>query len=93
MFSGATRRLGGADRSDPRRLLSGLGPLERPLDRHGAAGYSERRRRRVFSDGSATAEGSAGVSQYGHTCQRASSGALQFEHACFSFVVQIGHTR
>ena len=42
---------------------------------------------------SATAAGSIGVSQYGQSCQSASSGCLQFEHACFSFVVQIGQTR
>ncbi len=36
---------------------------------------------------------STGVSQYGHTCHSASSGALQVTQACFSFVVQTGQTR
>ena len=43
--------------------------------------------------GSETAVGSTGVSQNGQTCHSASSGGLQFVHACFSFVVQIGQTR
>src|SRR5205807_4118921 len=34
-----------------------------------------------------------GVSQYGHICQSASSGALQLAHDCLSFVVQTGQTR
>ena len=33
------------------------------------------------------------VSQYGQTCHIGSSGALQLEHACLSFVVQTGQTR
>ena len=36
---------------------------------------------------------STGVSQNGHTCHNASSGALQFIHDCLSFVVQTGQTR
>jgi hypothetical protein len=62
----------------------------------GGAVYSERRRRlggRTSNVGKSTATGSTDVSQYGHTCQSASSGALQFTHACFSFVVQTGQTR
>ena len=48
----------------------------------------------VWSRGSSpSAAGSTGVSQYGHTCHSASSGALQFVHACFSFVVHTGQTR
>ena len=63
----------------------------------GGAVYSERASRlggRTSNVGkSIGAGGSTGVSQYGHTCQSASSGALQFAHACFSFVVQTGQTR
>ena len=42
------------------------------------------------SVGKSTAAGSTAVSQYGQICHSASSGALQFTHACFSFVVQTG---
>ncbi len=37
--------------------------------------------------------GATGVSQYGHTCQSASSGALQFAHDCRNRVVQTGQIR
>ena len=58
--------------------------------------YSARRLRLgglTSNVGKSTADGSTGVSQKGHTCQRASSGALQLTQACFSFVVQTGQTR
>ena len=50
------------------------------------------RRRRGSSGGPRSSVGvsSIGFSQYGQTCQSGSSGALQFSHACLSFVVQTG---
>jgi hypothetical protein len=56
--------------------------------------YRRRRARLVPRAGGAPAAGaSICVSQYGQICQIGSSGALQFVHACLSFVVQTGQTR
>ena len=76
----------------------GLREDQRLLDGHGARVYcddEERRRRRgrASTTGRSIPVDSTGVSQYGHTCHSASSGALQFAHACLSRVVHTGHTR
>src|SRR6185369_16612048 len=86
-------------RISPASFRSTASGLIRMRERSTAIGgrvYSERRLRlggRTSKVGKSTEVGSTAVSQYGHTCQSASSGALQLVHACFSFVVQTGQTR
>ena len=74
-----------------RRVLAGQKPGGHRLESH----YSARLRLGVsqVSPKSIEAGVSTRVSQYGQICQSASSGCLQFTHACFSFVVQTGQTR
>ena len=79
----------------------GLDQHECPLDRHrrrSLLGQALRSRRggveRLrLAERLDAPTGSTGVSQYGQTCQSASSGCLQLRHACRSRVVQTGQTR
>src|SRR6185503_11895280 len=76
----------------------GLDQHQCPLDRHRRRRCYALRSRRggesawVWPNGS-TAVGSTGVSQYGQTCQSASSGCLQLLHDWRSLVVQTGQIR
>src|ERR1700730_11030458 len=86
-------------RISPTSFRSTASGLIRMSERSTAIGgrvYTARRLRlggRTSNVGNSTADGSTGVSQYGQTCQSASSGALQLTQACFNFVVQTGQTR
>ncbi len=86
--------LGGRERCDSKARFDELEPAYRDL---AAALYRLRELRggRFASAIGIAAFGSCsiGVSQYGHTCQSASSGRLQVTQACRSLVVQTGQTR